>query len=101
MAHISYIRSGQQNLRSASAFLAEMSETVYVEDNRITFRGQLHIAVGNMSNCRYKHLKFESQLGHKTFMESDHEIISTVIPFLLIQEGQMSVTAKSICTSSG
>ena len=35
------------------------------------------------------------QTGLITFVEIDHEIISTVIlPFLLIQEGQLSVTGK-------
>ena len=34
-----------------------------------------------------------------TFVETDHEIISTVILFLLlIQEGLLSVTSKSLCT---
>ena len=34
-----------------------------------------------------------------TFMEIDHEIISTVILLLpLIQEGLLSVTSKSMCT---
>ena len=35
--------------------------------------------------------KFESQLGHITLIEIDHEIIFTlIIPLLLIQEGQLS-----------
>ena len=47
--------------------------------------------------------KFEFQLGHITFIEIDHEIISKVIlSLLLIQEGQqLSVTGESICTSTG
>ena len=38
-----------------------------------------------------------------TFMETDHETISTVIlPFLLIQKAQLSVnTGESMCTSYG
>ena len=45
--------------------------------------------------------KFESQLHHITFIEIDHEIIYAVIlPLLLIQEGQLSVTGKSMCTST-
>ena len=36
-----------------------------------------------------------------TFVEIDHEIISAVIlPLPLIQEGQLSVTGKSVCTKS-
>ena len=43
--------------------------------------------------------KFESQLGHITLVEIDHEIISmTILPLLLIQEGQLSVTGASMCT---
>ena len=38
---------------------------------------------------------FKSQLSHITFVEIDQEIISTVIPpLLLIQERQLSVPAK-------
>ena len=34
-----------------------------------------------------------------SFMEIDHKIFSTVIlPLLLIQEGQLSVSGKSMCT---
>ena len=33
-----------------------------------------------------------------TFLEIDHEIISTVILLLLIQEGLLSVTSESMCT---
>ena len=34
-----------------------------------------------------------------TFVEMYHEIISRVVlPFLLIQEGQMSVSGESMCT---
>ena len=35
-------------------------------------------------------------LARSTFVEIDHEIISTVI--LLIQEGLLSVTIESMCT---
>ena len=39
------------------------------------------------------------QLCQTTFFEIVHEIISMVIlPLLLIQEGQLSVTCKNICT---
>ena len=36
-------------------------------------------------------------LARSTFVEIDHEIISTVI-LLLIQEGLLSVTVESMCT---
>ena len=40
-----------------------------------------------------------SHLGHITFVEIDNEIISAVgLSLSLIQDGQMSVTSKSICT---
>ena len=43
----------------------------------------------------------EPKLSHLTFMESDHEIISTVIlTLLLIQEEQLSFTGESMCTST-
>ena len=35
---------------------------------------------------------------HHTFDEIDHEIVSTVILLLLIQEGMLSVTRESMCT---
>ena len=45
-----------------------------------------------MSDCRSSSGKYESQLGHITFVEIDHEIIGTVILLLLmIQEWQLSV----------
>ena len=45
--------------------------------------------------------KFESKL-HLTYMEIIHEIISVaILPILLIQEGQLSVTDESRCTSTG
>ena len=48
--------------------------------------------VGSTSNCRSK---FESQLGHITFVEIDNEIISTVIlPCPLIQEGSCQELVK-------
>ena len=42
------------------------------------------------------------KLGHIIFIKIYHEIICTVIlPLLLIQEGQLSITSKSMCTSNG
>ena len=44
--------------------------------------------------------KAESQLTHIPFMKIDNKIISAVILSLpLIQEGQLSVTGKSMCTN--
>ena len=49
--------------------------------------------VGRESDCRSRGRKFESQLGHITFVEIDHGIISMVIlPILLIQEGHLSIS---------
>ena len=62
---------------------------------------RLHSAVGATSDCRYRVHLFESQLSHITFMENDHEIISTVIPILLlIQEEQLSATMKEYAKST-
>ena len=38
-------------------------------------------------------------VSHTFFVETDHEMVSTVIlPLLLIQEGQLSIIGKSMCT---
>ena len=63
-----------------------------------------HCAVGSTSDCRSSGHKLESHLGHihVTFLEIDHEIISMVIHLLkLIEEGQLSVNGKRICTGTG
>ena len=53
----------------------------------------------SVSDCRSRDLKFEPQLGHIIFVETDHGIISTAILALtLIQRGQLSVTGESRCT---
>ena len=45
--------------------------------------------------------RFQSQLGHTTFVEIDHEIVSaTILRLLLIQEGQLSVKGKIYSQSS-
>ena len=50
--------------------------------------------------CWHTH-SLEIQLNHITLVEINHEILSTVIlPLLLIQEGQLSVTGKSMCKFS-
>ena len=54
--------------------------------------------MGFLSDCRARDGKFKFQLGHVTFVELDHEINSTIIlTLLLIQEGELSVTGKSLC----
>ena len=56
------------------------------------------------NTCNYSLIQCHNlhRLGHMTFLEIDNEIISLVIlPLPLIQEGQLSVTSKSMCTSSG
>ena len=43
-----------------------------------------------------------SNLSHITFIEINREIISTVIlPLPMIHEGQLSVTGKRMCSSTG
>ena len=45
----------------------------------------LHSAVVDVPDCRCKILKFESQLGHITFLEIDHEIITKTRLFKYIE----------------
>ena len=57
-------------------------------------------AVGSKSECRYTSHKLDHDPVPYicSFVEVDHEIISTVILLLLlIQEGMMSVTSESTC----
>ena len=43
-----------------------------------------------------------SQIWQHSFVQIDHEIFSAVIlSILLIQEGQLSVSCKRMCTSTG
>ena len=59
----------------------------------------LHSTVSDASDCRSRGHNCESLLDHISFMEIDHEIISMVIlPLPLIQEGQLSVTGRSMYT---
>ena len=61
----------------------------------------LYHFVGSVSDCRSRSRKFHFHLAHTTFMEIDHEINSKVIlPLLLIQDGQLSATGKSMFTST-
>ena len=60
------------------------------------FLARLHIAVISESDCRSRVHKFESNLCLIIFVEINHKIISMVIPLLLIQEGQLSVTGSQI-----
>ena len=53
----------------------------------------------SVSDCKFRGCEFEPQPVHITFVETDHEIISTAaFHFLLIKEGQLSVTGKSTST---
>ena len=62
--------------------------------------GSIAQPVGHLTASRGH--KFESQPGPITFVEIDHGSISRVIlPLPLIQEGHLSVTGESICTSTG
>ena len=54
--------------------------------------------VGSAPDCGSRGHEFKPELSHTTFAKIDHEIISTAILSLpLIQEGQLSVTGKSMC----
>ena len=58
--------------------------------------GPIAQSVLNVSDWRSRGREFEARFH--TFMEIDHEIISTVILLLLlIQEGLLSVTRESMC----
>ena len=57
---------------------------------------RLHSTVCSSSDCRFRGHKFRSQLGHITFVETDHEIISVCSPLQLIEEWQLSVTDNDI-----
>ena len=60
-----------------------------------------HCAVDTATDCRSRDRKCESQICHMTFVETDHGNISTLIfPLPLIQEGQLSVSGVSVCTST-
>ena len=48
--------------------------------------------------CKFQ-IKYLTKFDKHSFVEIDHEIISTVILSLpLIQEGQLSVSGERICT---
>ena len=65
-------------------------------------QGRLHSTVGSTSNYRPRGHKFESQFSVITYIEIDCEKNSmAILHFALIpevEEGQLSVTGKSICT---
>ena len=56
----------------------------------------LHDVVGSTSDCRSRDHKFDSQLDHIAFMETHNEIPRVILPFPLIQEGQLSVTDRYV-----
>ena len=58
---------------------------------------EFHNAVGSVSDCKARGPKFESQLGHVTFVDIDHAVVPTINPpHPLIQEGQLS--SETMCT---
>ena len=59
-------------------------------------------STGLHSAVKSKSRKFEPQLGHITFVEIDHQMISTLslLPYPLIHEGQLSDTHESMRTST-
>ena len=62
----------------------------------------LHSATDSSSDCKSRDREFESQFDYITFVEIDHEIISTAIFLLpLIQGEQLSVTSERKYTSNG
>ena len=59
----------------------------------------LFVFIDIESDCRSRGRKFESQLGHITFVAIDHKMISAaILPDLLSQKWQLSVTGESTCT---
>ena len=64
--------------------------TVIIKESYKTVYPPQHTEL--VSDCKYRGLKFRSQLGHITSMEIDLEVISTVIlPLPLIQGGQLTL----------
>ena len=57
----------------------------------------LHSALDSMFDCRSRGHKQKSQLRCIIVLEIYHEIISAVI--FMIQEGELSVTGKGLCTN--
>ena len=64
------------------------------------FRAGLGGSVGCAPDWRPRGRRFDPRQGRQhSFMEIDHEILSTVIlSLLLIQEGQLSVSGERMCT---
>ena len=58
----------------------------------------LTITIGSVSDCHSRVCHFQPQPNHIIFVEIDHKIIFTAIFLFPIQEGQLSVTGKSVCT---
>ena len=57
----------------------------------------LHRAVGSASDCRSRGRKIDSQLGHVTFVEIDHEFYF----YGHSPPSAVSVTSESMCASTG
>ena len=67
-----------------------------------TICARLHGAVGSASERRSRGRKFKSALDHTTFVETDHEIIpSVILPLPLIQERQVSGTGERLHIITG
>ena len=61
--------------------------------NRILLNQSMQSAA---CDCRSRGLEFELQPGHQTFLEVEHETISTaILPLMLIQEELLSVTCTA------
>ena len=57
--------------------------------------------VDRMSDYRSRGCDLEFQFGYITYMVIDQEIFLVILSFSLIQEGCLSVTGISMCTSTG
>ena len=89
-------------MRTQLSFHGEITKKYLHVSGYPSYHSRLHSLDNSVSDCRSRGHKLESQIGHIILMEIDHEIISMIIlPILLIQEGQLSVTGASMCTSTG
>ena len=77
--------------------------TDLIQQNLIMFQGP--VSVAQLNACLTDDQVTGSilhKVWHYSFLEIDHEILSTVIPpILLIQEEQLSVCGEGMCISTG
>ena len=60
---------------------------------------QMYQSVAYLTSDPDLQVRMPARSDHITFIEIDHEIIHmAILSFLLIHEGQLSVTGKSLCT---